>query len=72
MIISTPPHRQAPILAQDGKTSSAWMFRWMQDIFNVIRPGVSVTIVTAKLTTGGANGSMTFKNGVLVAQTPAT
>ena len=33
---------------------------------------LSVTIVTAKLTALGANGSMTFKNGLLVAQVPAT
>lgn len=34
--------------------------------------GISVTITTAKLTTLGANGSMTFTNGVLTAQTQAT
>lgn len=34
--------------------------------------GLSVTITTAKLTAGGANGSMTFVNGVLTAQTAAT
>ncbi len=34
--------------------------------------GLTVTITTAKLTGGGANGSMTFTNGVLTAQTPAT
>lgn len=34
--------------------------------------GVSATIATAKLTTGGTNGSMTFTNGILTAQTPAT
>jgi hypothetical protein len=34
--------------------------------------GLSVTIATAKLTTLGANGSMTFTNGILTAQTPAT
>jgi hypothetical protein len=34
--------------------------------------GLSVTITTAKLTTLGANGSMTFTNGILTAQTPAT
>jgi len=34
--------------------------------------GVSATIVTAKLTALGANGSMTFTNGFLTAQTPAT
>ena len=34
--------------------------------------GLSVTIATAKLTTLGANGSMTFTNGILTAQTAAT
>ena len=34
--------------------------------------GVSTTIVTAKLTALGADGSMTFTNGLLTAQTPAT
>lgn len=34
--------------------------------------GINATITTAKLTTGGANGSMTFAAGILVAQTPAT
>lgn len=34
--------------------------------------GLSVTITTAPITGGGATGSMTFTNGVLTAQTPAT
>jgi hypothetical protein len=34
--------------------------------------GFSGTITTAKLTTGGTNGSMTFSNGFLANQTPAT
>jgi hypothetical protein len=34
--------------------------------------GISATITTAKLTTGGTSGSMTFNNGILTAQTPAT
>lgn len=37
-----------------------------------LNSGVSVTITTAKLTGGGANGSMTFTNGILTAQTAAT
>jgi hypothetical protein len=32
----------------------------------------SITIVTAKLTTGGTEGSMTFTNGILTAEVPAT
>lgn len=35
-------------------------------------PGISVTITTAKLTTGGTNGSQTFVGGLLTAQTAAT
>lgn len=40
----------------------------------VVQPsnGISVTITTAKLTTGGHTGSMTFTNGILTSQTPAT
>lgn len=34
--------------------------------------GLSVVIVTAKLTGGGANGSMTFTNGLLTGQVAAT
>lgn len=35
-------------------------------------PGYSGTIVTAKLTGGGANGSQTFKDGRLIWQKAAT
>jgi len=35
-------------------------------------PGISATIVTAALTVGGTHGSMTYVNGILTAQTPAT
>ncbi len=34
--------------------------------------GITGTITTAKLTGGGANGSMTFTNGVLTAHVNAT
>lgn len=34
--------------------------------------GITVTIATAKLTPGGAAGSMTFKDGLLVGQVQAT
>ena len=35
-------------------------------------PGISATIVTAALTPGGTQGSQTFVDGILTAQTPAT
>jgi hypothetical protein len=34
--------------------------------------GITITIVTAKLTNVGANGSITFQNGILTAEVPAT
>lgn len=34
--------------------------------------GVSVTVITAKLTGGGTNGSMTYSDGVLISQVQAT
>ena len=34
--------------------------------------GYTGTITTAKLTSGGANGSMKFVNGTLTSETPAT
>ena len=37
-----------------------------------IASGLNVTITTAKLTTGGTNGSMTFTKGILTAHTQAT
>ena len=37
-----------------------------------VAAGITVTITTAKLTGVGANGSMTFTNGILTAQTQAT
>jgi hypothetical protein len=39
---------------------------------NPLSGGISVTITTAKLTALGADGSMTFTNGLLTAQTQAT
>lgn len=39
---------------------------------NLNTVGLSVTITTASLTAMGSQGNMTFTNGVLTAQTPAT
>jgi hypothetical protein len=39
---------------------------------NPLAGGISATITTARLTLAGANGSMTFVNGILTAQTQAT
>jgi hypothetical protein len=41
------------------------LYQWRQK-------GLSVTVTTAKLTTGGTNGSMTFLNGLLVNSVQST
>lgn len=40
--------------------------------YTALTNGITVVIVTAKLTGIGANGSMTFTNGILTAQVAAT
>lgn len=41
-------------------------------VASMVTNGISTVITTAKLTGGGANGSMTFVGGILTASTPAT
>lgn len=64
-----PTYDQA--MVDDEKTSRAWYF-FLQSIEQRLQPGLSATITTTKLTGGGANGSMTFVNGILTKQTQAT
>lgn len=54
-----------------NRFSNVWA-KWFITLYSLLSSGFSGTIVTAKLTGGGANGSMTFQNGVLIASTPAT
>lgn len=59
-----------------GSTQIAEALESLQSTINVIATnlpaGYTGTIATAKLTGGGANGSMTFASGVLTTSTPAT
>jgi len=54
---------------KQGHATNRW-WTWFSELGAPSR--FSGTIVTAKLTGGGANGTMIFVNGVLVSQTPAT
>lgn len=57
-----------------GPTSGPVALPAFRALVTADMPGLAgtVNITTAKLTPGGANGSMTFVNGILTAQTPAT
>ncbi len=72
---------QLPLLPQQlPKTQADWqrfltvLQVWGQTISSLGggQIGYTGTITTAKLTSGGSNGSMTFAGGVLTAETAAT
>jgi hypothetical protein len=78
------PDSTTPVIEPaSGKFDLLWL-QWFTDLIDLINwsglpsnneagmPGLSLTITTAPLTGGGTPGSMTFRNGILVAQTPAT
>ena len=65
-MLNNPPTYDVPLVV-GRNTQPAW-YRWFQGLGG----GFSGTITTAKLTSGGANGSMTFTNGIVTQQTPAT
>lgn len=76
-IPQVPPPRpaSAEIIHRDG-TPSILLQGWFREVWQMLNgtlnKGFTGTIATAKLTTGGANGSMTFQNGVLVKEVAAT
>lgn len=84
MATQLPAPDKVPDLVDEMKKVSPFWFNWFLKLWTVLNfsglasnaaanlPGLSVTIVTAKLTALGANGSMTFTNGILTASTPAT
>lgn len=84
-IFQDPP-KQSDIVGEGSspnKVGVNW-FNWFRRIKQILDfsglpanqaanlPGISVTITTAALTGAGTQGSMTFTNGILTAQTQAT
>lgn len=65
------PPRAARVVSTNEDFPQIWS-GWFRNLYNTLKPGITVTVTTAKLTPGGANGSMTFTNGILTAQTAAT
>lgn len=64
-----------PFVLPDGQVSPyglGWLTKLVQLLSSTIGKGFTGTITTAKLTTLGANGSITFVNGVVTAQVAAT
>lgn len=61
------PNRGYKLTDQTGEIETYWY-----DYFYRQSTGVSVTIITAALSGAGTQGTMTFVNGILTAQTQAT
>lgn len=80
----SPPQQHDLVNPAMQKKVSAQWFDWFKQVKRLLDfsglpanqaaalPGITVTITTAALTGGGAQGSMVFTNGILTAQTQAT
>jgi hypothetical protein len=66
MSVSALPKFEIPFMAGKQNTKDWYFF------FGALSGGVNATIATSPLSVGGQAGSMTFVNGILTAQTPAT
>jgi hypothetical protein len=67
-----PPPREISVIESSGKMNLVW-YQWFTILQQDLALGLTTpAITTAKLTTGGANGSMTFTFGLLTAVTAAT
>ena len=66
-----PIQKATPVIDSSGAPTQ-YFLSWLNLVTTALSKGYSGTITTAKLTGGGANGSMTFVNGVLTSETAAT
>lgn len=70
------PTTQTQIVDPKTGIKTQFFFNWLKALYDLLKGTLAVgytgTIVTAKLTSGGTNGSMTFVNGVVTAQVAAT
>ena len=68
-----PPRAMKVLDGDIFNLSWAGWFQKLQAVLNSnLSEGYTGTIVTAKLTNTGTEGSMTFTNGILTSQTPAS
>ena len=74
-LLWTPTVMERVVQTPTGVKTAAFS-DWLQKLFDLLHgtlgQGFTGTITTAKLTGGGTNGSITFVNGVVTEQTPAT
>ena len=66
------PIQKVVTLVESNGTATVYFFNWLMLLYNMLKPGITVTVPVAKLTGGGSNGSLTYKNGILTAAVPPT
>lgn len=71
MKIQPIPQREAVAIEATGDFVINW-WMYFKSLSLAFAGGYTGTITTAKLTSGGTNGSMTFQNGLLISQVAAT
>jgi hypothetical protein len=62
--LPSPPPLVSPVLTDEQQFTYVWS-GWFRAVFNVLSPGITTTISLAKLTGGGANGSITIVKGIV-------
>ena len=68
-----PPRYAALIEFLDrGDVSEAWFTWFREQVTSRLNDGQTVTVTLAKITGGGTNGSLEFRNGLLVSVTQPT
>lgn len=68
--IAALPANQAELAG--GTPAATQWYQWFVSVKRVLLPGISTTVTLAKLTTGGANGSLKVVNGIITAYTAPT
>ena len=71
MTFEALPHALKPIQTGEGRIDPYW-YKWFHNLQGLLGSGVTGTVTLAKLTGGGTNGSLTFKNGILVSKVDPT
>ena len=61
--VTSLPAKAAPVLAQQF-FETQW-YQFFASVKRVLSPGISTKVALAKLTVGGANGSLTVVNGII-------
>lgn len=75
-----PPQKQTPIASTEMGIATQYFFKWCDTVFKLLKGTLGVgigqstptTVVLAKITTGGTNGSLTVVNGVITAYVAPT